>query len=102
MTGEELLAIAGIVVSLIFEYFPRLSVWYNALEDNVQRLIMLGVVAVIALTVFGMSCAGLSEAYTCDKAGVWSLIKIFVAGVIANQTTYLISPKRAQAQPVVE
>lgn len=95
MTGEELLAVAGIVVSLIFEYFPKLSVWYNGLEDNIQRLIMLGLVAVIAVTVFGMSCAGLSDAYTCDKRGAWELVKMFVVGVVANQSTYLVLPRKA-------
>lgn len=96
MTGEELLAVAGVVVSILFEYFPKLNTWYNGLEDNIQRLIMLGVVALIALTVFGMSCAGLSDAYTCDKAGVWALIKMFVAGVIANQSAYLVLPRKAK------
>lgn len=95
MTGEELLAIAGIVVSLVFEYFPKLSIWYNNLEDNVQRIIMLGLVALIAVTVFGMSCAGLSDAYTCDKRGAWELVKMFVVGVVANQSTYLVLPRKA-------
>lgn len=95
MTGEELVAIAGIVLSLLFEYFPRLSGWYNALEDNYQRLIMLGLVAVVAGTVFGMSCVGLSDAYTCDKAGLWSLLKMFIAGVVANQASYLVLPRKS-------
>ena len=96
MTGQELGSIAGVVLSTLFEYFPKLSVWYNAQEDNIQRLVLLGAMAVVALTIFGMGCAGLSDYFTCTKEGLWAVVKVFVSGVIASQAAYLVLPRKAQ------
>ena len=43
-TVEQLFAfaVAGSVVSLLLEYFPKLNTWYNEKPDNAQRLIILG------------------------------------------------------------
>ena len=96
MTGQELGSIAGVVLSTLFEYFPKLSAWYNAQEDNIQRLVLLGAMAVVALTIFGMGCAGLADQFACTKEGLWAVVKVFVSGVIASQATYLVLPRKAQ------
>jgi hypothetical protein len=42
-----------------------------------------------------LACANLSPevAVACNTAGAWGLFKVFVTAVIANQATFLISPK---------
>lgn len=95
MSAEELVAIAGVIISMLFEYLPKLHDWYNAQPDNYQRLMMLGLMLAAALGAYGLSCAGVVDAWACDKGGLLSMIKVFLAAVIANQATYVVLPRRA-------
>ena len=92
MSSELLAGIAGIVLSLLFEYFPGLNAWYNDLVDPKQKLIMLAALFVSALGVFGMACVGKYDLVTCDVNGAWLLAEYFVLATIANQATHRISP----------
>ena len=92
MSSQLLAGIAGIVLSLLFEYLPGLHDWYNALTDIKQKLIMLAALLVSAAGIFALACLGRYDLVTCDVAGVWMLLEYFVLAVIANQATYLISP----------
>lgn len=96
MNSTELSTLAGILISLVFSYTPRLKDWFNALDPHVKRLIMLGVLAASALTVYGASCGGLSipgvSSVTCDQAGATGLFNSFIVAMIANQSTYMITP----------
>jgi hypothetical protein len=94
MTGTELGSVAGVVLSTLFEYFPKLSAWYNAQEDNIQRLLLLGAMALVAATIFGMGCAGLADTFACTKEGAWEAVKVFFSGVISSQATYLVLPRK--------
>jgi hypothetical protein len=98
MTGPQLSALAGIVLSLLFSYVPQLQAWYSAKDSKTQSLIMLGMLVLVAVGVYGISCLawwpGLT-AITCDKQGIKDLIEAFVAALIANQATYTISPTPA-------
>ena len=92
MSSQLLAGIAGIVLSLLFEYLPGLHDWYNALVDTKQKLVMLAALLLSAAGVFALACIGRYDLVTCDVAGVWVLVEYFVLAVIANQATYLISP----------
>ena len=97
MTSVQLSAIAGILLSLIFSYVPQVQEWYGAKDSKTQSLIMLGLLALVAVATYGISCAGWwpgLTSVTCDQAGIKSLIEAFVAAVIANQATYVISPQK--------
>ena len=98
MTSELLIAIAGVILSLVFEFFPKIGMWYNMQPDNKQRLIMLGVILAAALGVYGLSCAQLVDDVTCDKNGLFELMKLFIAGIIANQSTHAITPRVTKRQ----
>jgi hypothetical protein len=94
MSAELLAGLAGIVLSLAFSYIPKLNEGYAGLDATKKRLIMLGLMVLVALGAFGLSCAKLVEiGITCDQAGAWALAKIFIAAVVANQGAYLISPE---------
>jgi len=96
MTGDELSSIAGVLLSLIFSYVPGVSAWYEKLTGEYKRLVMAVVLAVVSGALYGMGCAGwLGDmvALTCDYAGARVLIRGFIAALVANQATYLISPK---------
>lgn len=93
MTAEELSAIVGVVLSLVFSYVPGVSKWYEGLAREQKQLIMGALLIAVALAVFGLACGGIINAVVCDKAGALGLIKVLIAALIANQATYLISRK---------
>ena len=90
MTPESLAVIAGVLLSLGFTYIPGLSDWYGALRSTEKRLLMLGLLAASAVGVLAYQCRG--EA-ACYQAGLEPAVLAFVAAAVANQTTYLLSPK---------
>lgn len=95
MTAQVLSAAAGIVLSLGFSYVPKLAPWYDAQEGTTKRLIMLGLLALVSVGVFGISCAGwFNFNITCDQAGIEELVSAFFLALVANQSTFLITPKK--------
>jgi len=93
MSSELLAGIAGIVLSLLFSYFPGLSGWYDYLLPNAKRFVMLGALLLAALGVFGLACLGKYNLVSCDVIGAWGLLEYFVFALIANQSVYLLSPE---------
>lgn len=93
MTQEELVALVGIVTSLVFSYLPHVKDWFDAQTANVKRLLQVAVAVVVAGAVFGLSCAGLLHGFTCDWAGALSMLRLVVVFVIANQAAYSVTPK---------
>ena len=93
MNAELLAGIAGIVISLLFSYFPGLSGWYDPLPADKKRFIMLGALLVSALGVFGLACIGKYDLVSCDLVGAWNMLEYFVLAVIANQASYSLSPR---------
>jgi hypothetical protein len=94
--SDLLLAITGIVISLLFSYFPGLKTWYEN-QSGKKALIMLGAILVVSLGYFGLACTplaakiGIGVACTTDGALIVALA--FVKIVIANQATYLLAKK---------
>ena len=98
MSETELAAGAGVLLSLAFSYIPGLSTKFAALAPEKKRLIMLGLLALVAGGSFGLACAGLlsslaGAAATCDRAGALGLVRTFVLAAVFNQGAYLISPQ---------
>lgn len=99
-TPESLSVLAGAGLSLLFAYVPGFASWFQKLgdenpEDNgtKKRLVMLAILFMTVLIVIGFSCAGILGGVTCDKAGIIQVIWCFILAMIANQSTFLISPK---------
>jgi hypothetical protein len=99
VTAEELGAVAGVVLSLMFSYVPGVREKWDALEGTVKRLVMAGLLALTALVIYGLACSGIAElaglvgGITCDASGVVALVRVFVTALVVNQATYQISPK---------
>jgi hypothetical protein len=92
-TPDFLALVAGVVLSLVFSYVPGLSAKFAALDPTVKRLYMLGLLVLTAAAIFGLSCASVLTGVTCDKPGLLQMIEILILAVIANQSTYQISPQ---------
>jgi hypothetical protein len=95
ITSEELSAAAGILLSLGFSYIPGLRRRFAALDPTGKRLVMLALLAACALGVFALGClgAGLLPALPCDQSGLWGLVRVFVAALVANQAAFSLSPQ---------
>jgi hypothetical protein len=97
MTADKLAAIAGVLLSLIFAYVPKLNDKYAALDGVYKRLIMAGLLLVVSLGAFGLACVAPDQItfLACTKADAWSLAWTFIAALVANQGafTLLVQPK---------
>ena len=98
MTSEILQGIVGIVLSLVFGYFPPIANWFYQFDDNKKKLIMLGFIAAISAALFAVSCSGLAlplaiPVFECSKQGVFDFLKIFFVIAIANQTASKLAPQ---------
>ena len=93
-TPESLAMLAGVVLSLLFSYVPGLSDWYGALSATIKRLIMAGLLLVVAGGAFGLACAGIITGIDCSQTGLIDVVWAFILAVIANQSTYALSPRR--------
>jgi hypothetical protein len=97
MSVEVFTAAVAILVSLLFEYVPGLSDWYNKVPDKFQRLIMLGLMVVVAGVALGFNCAGWFTSYipkiSCSQAGVEEMFVLLLTALVSNQTTHLVLKK---------
>jgi len=93
MTAEQLAAIAAVVLSLLMSYVPGLSTKFGNLDATTKRLVMAFLLLVITAGAVGLSCAGLDQSFICSQAGVWQAVQVFIAALVANQATYMITPK---------
>ena len=93
MTAEELTALCGIVTSLLFSYVPVIRDWFDAQAPNTKRMLQVGVAVVVTGAVYGLSCAGIASAFSCDWPGALVMIRLLVVFIIANQAAYAISPR---------
>ncbi|HDZ37194.1 MAG TPA: hypothetical protein ENH62_02720 [Marinobacter sp.] len=105
MDAVLLASIAGVVLSLGFSYVPKLAPWYEKLgkrngTDNGlrKRLVMLGLLILTSVGVYGLACMGWGIEFglelECGRAGVFELARALILAVMANQSTYQITPKK--------
>lgn len=97
ITPDLLALIAGSALSLFFSLVPKFSEKFAALPSEYKRLIMIGLMAVVAVGAYSLSCTswltGIFEfSVTCDQTGRQLIIKSFILAVAANQSTYSITP----------
>jgi hypothetical protein len=98
MAAESISFIAGTILSLLFSYIPGVEPKFKELSPTRKRLIMLGLLFLVSGTTFGLACLGWGEDLginlTCDRSGALGLFTQFAIATIANQTTFLISPRK--------
>ncbi len=102
MNAASLSLVAGALLSLAFSYIPRADGSFKRLDGIYKRLIMLGCLALVAGSVYGLSCLGIGEQIgvnvVCDQDGAIGLFGQFILAMIANQSTYTISPQKKIAK----
>jgi hypothetical protein len=95
MSPEYLSYLVGVVLALLFAYFPGLAGWFNGKPADVKRLLMLVFTFLTAAGVYGYVCLGLGAVtdVVCTQAGAIALGKVWIATIIANQAAYALLPK---------
>ncbi len=96
MSSEQLGALAGVILSLLFSYVPGLNEKFAALEATIKRLVMAVLLLVVAVGALGLSCANIINAVACTQAGALALLDTFIATLVANQATFLLSPQKVK------
>lgn len=94
MTAETLAMTAAALLSLLFEYAPPLTDWYGGQNEQRKRLIMLGLMVLVAAGAYGLSCVGQGDYFACSQAGAWEALRLLVAALAANQGTHLLTKKQ--------
>ena len=102
MTPQSISTAAAVLLSLAFSYIPNLSDWYAKLDGVRKRLVMLCLLVAAALSAFVLACSGHASAFgltvTCDEPGAIALLQSLVLAVMANQSAYLITPRRSASR----
>lgn len=94
MENLQLAALAGALLSLLFEYVPGLSGWYDTKSETVKRLIMLVAIVAVAAGTFGLSCFNTPWVYVeCTSAGLVELLGAVLFAIIGNQSTHRLTKK---------
>jgi len=94
MSTDELAGTAGILISVACSYVPGLADKYAALDGTQKRLVMLLALILAAALVYGLSCANVVAVITCSQRDLVGLLRTVVLAIVANQSTYWITPKR--------
>lgn len=97
MSATDLSMLAGAILSLLFSYMPGLSEKYDSLQPEQKRLIMLGMVVLVAVGAYALACAGYADrlgySVECTDAGLIELAKAVIAAAVANQGVYGLTKK---------
>lgn len=94
MSPEELVALLGVILSLVFAYFPWIKDWFDGLDSVWKPLLNAGLLLVLALGLVGLGCLDLAYYFECSQAGVIEALKVWVMAVIANQATYAVAVRQ--------
>lgn len=94
LTPELLAGIVAVVISLAMNYIPKLNTWFAGLATAAKSGIMALLLAITSVVIYGGGCLGwFMSNITCDQSGIFKLVSIFIAALIANQGAYVISPQ---------
>lgn len=90
-TPDLITMVVGALLSMLFNYFPALNVWYAALKTEVKSGIMIGLLALASVVIYLLSLYGIIE---ISQPVDWVLVlRTFILAVVANQSAYVIAPQ---------
>lgn len=93
--AQLLAGVVGALLSLAFAYVPNVQEWYDARTAKEKAGIMaLGLIAV-SVAIFALGCTQIvSVTLACSPQGVVELVRILLAALMANQSTYLLAVRQ--------
>lgn len=96
MTSQLISGLAGSALSLIFSYAPGAAQWFDTLTPTQRRLFMAGLMLLVAAAALVYKCQA-GQACLVDN---WQdYLTSYASALVANQTTYAVSPQPAPTAP---
>ncbi len=89
MSNIELSAVAGVVLSLLFSYTPKLREWF-ASKDSTTKSLMMGVLLLLVAAGALLYKCNLGSECITDNWHEYAMA--LFAALVANQGTYSLSP----------
>lgn len=97
VTPEFLLMLVAGLLALVFDYFPGVAKWFNALEVEAKRQLNAGLVIGAAVVIFAGTCFGifLTNLVCSVKGGLDTLYIVFLAISVNQGVHLLLKPGKA-------
>jgi hypothetical protein len=85
-----LLALVGAGLALIFDYFPSVRTWFDALTDAQKRLLNAGLILLAAVVLFAGDCLAVFDTnLVCDTRGALDTVYLVFLAITVNQGVHL-------------
>lgn len=85
-----LLALVGGALALIFDYFPKVAGWFDALTDPQKRLVNAGAIFLVAALIFAGDCFALFVTnFVCTTGGALDAVYTVFLAITVNQGVHL-------------
>jgi hypothetical protein len=84
----DVLPLLGALLSLAGFYLPGFKGWYETLASQTKQLFNIGVVALVALAVWGLGFTGQVDVYQADLAGLWAVLVDVIFAIVVNAGVY--------------
>ena len=93
VSPEILISLSSAALSLLFSYVPGLNVWFAAKPEEMKKLLMLIMLAVVVFGIYGLMCAGVISVFemVCAISSLWTLLWYLILAVVANQGVYSVT-----------
>lgn len=93
MTAQGLVAIASVLLSVLFTYVPGMNEWYAGMQKTHKQLLMGGLLVLTTGFIMLSSCMEWWTWVECDKQGVLDMLATLALAIAANQGTHQITPE---------
>ena len=99
MTIEVIVTVAAGLISILAEYVPPFSTWYQELGPENKRAVMGLAMVVVVVGAAVLACfapdalAALGVTVTCDQVGIVRLLANLFLALAANQGTHRITKR---------
>lgn len=90
LTPEVLASLAGILLTLSFNYIPGWRVVYGKMSSETKSLIMLGSLLLSTAVIYVLVAYG--ALVPPQPVNGWSYFWMFIFAVVSNQAIYKITP----------
>ena len=88
---ETLVMILAGLLAVLFDWFPGLRPWFDGLSRTRKRLVMTGLLSLVAGLIFAGSCKGLFETgVACTVESLPLLLQYILSAAAANQAVHLL------------
>lgn len=91
VTPEQFIALMAAILAILFEWLPSLKKWWDTLTPDRKRLYMIGMLVLLVGVTFGLSCAGLTDAFTCTVMGAIDALILLMQAIAINQGVHLLT-----------